>query len=112
LGVQVFGYTSPTMPATTLDTRASCQAATVASTNPSTQNWCCSINKEYCVVRSDVDTTDCPNSGATAGKPYIYDCVNDTQGGKLLSSGCVKVAKTSASIFVDSGYCCATSTIE
>jgi hypothetical protein len=104
----LFGYTSSSSPTTALDTRMRCQAAPVVSTDPTVQNYCCNLNKYYCVVRSETDLIDCPNSGTTAGRPYIYDCVNDTQGGKLLSSGCVKATKTSASLFVLSGYCCAT----
>ena len=107
-GWKTFGYSSATAPSTAFDTRARCQSAPIASTDPSVQNYCCNFNKDSCMVLWADFPPACPTTGATAGKPYLYDCLK----GVTPPIGYAMAVVNTEYVPVGTGYCYATQTIE
>lgn len=107
-GWKSFGYSYSSAPDTSFNTHARCQLAPTASTDPSVQNYCCNFTKNSCMVAWADFPPACPTTGATAGKPYLYDCLNPS----TPPAGCVVAVKNSEYTPVGTGYCCATQTVE
>ena len=107
-GWKTFGYSSSTAPNTAFDTRARCQAAPTASTDPSVQNYCCNFNKDSCMVSWADFPPACPTTGATAGKPYLYDCLKGITPPVGYSVAVVNTEYAPVGV----GYCYATQTVE
>lgn len=107
-GWKSFGYSYSSAPDTSFNTHARCQLAPTASTDPSVQNYCCNSTKNSCMVAWADFPPACPTTGATAGKPYLYDCLNPS----TPPAGCVVAVKNSEYTPVGTGYCCATQTVE